>query len=287
MNPLHAQIFGSTFSPRDQRTVQSRVPQIPGQQSTFSQANESFLQQRLPPYASQTRSRIDMGAMAAGFDYGNNGGILPRAIHALNNRSEPSNLGAIVAQQQGFNAVMHGFYGVAGLNGAGCTSTGANAAMAAMSAGGGVLTSLSPTLTTTKVQTGTDVGLPAPVQAPSRATTVTAVTGALLNMGATLYGGICTARTGVAPPGMTTGSQIASVTNTLISGIQQSRTQQAAATTPSDTAAATAAANPNSASGAAAAGNPPAASSNNNNNTMMYVGIGAVALLGLALVLRK
>lgn len=287
---MSAQVFGATFSPVDARSVRSRVPQIPGQ-STFNSRDARFVAQGLPPYQAATQSRIAMGARQAGFDFGNNGGILPRAIHALNNREQPSNMGAIVAQRQAQRAVMGGFYGVAGLGAsAGCTSTGAQVAQGTLAAGGQILTSVSTTLTQQNVTSATTAATPTAAtgsttptgSTSTTASTATAITGGILSAISAIYTGVCTARTGTVPPGTTTGTQVGAATSQLISDISAARASGSTSTTPAAGAAAAAATNPNSATGAQNVNQPAPAS----DNTLLYVGIGAAALVGIALVLR-
>lgn len=281
---MSAQVFGATFSPVDARSVRSRVPQIP-RQSTFNSRDARFVAQGLPPYQAATQSRIAMGAQQAGFDFGNNGGILPRAIHALNNREQPSNMGAIVAQRQAQRAVMGGFYGVAGLGAsAGCTSTGAQVAQGTLSAGGQILTSVSTSLTQQNVTSATTAATPTAAtgtSSPTTASTATAITGGILSAISAIYTGVCTARTGTVPPGVQTGTQVGAATSQLISDISAARAGGSGSTTPAAGAAAAAAANPNSATAAQGVNTQPAS-----DNTLLYVGIGAVALVGIALVLR-
>ncbi len=141
---MSIQTFGATFSPADRAAVMSRVPST-GQQSSFNSADARFISASLPPYVSSTRQRIEAGAVQAGFDFAGRPGILPRAVHALNARSEPSNAGAAVVARAGMSAVMGGFYGVAGLGAnPGCTSTGAQVAQGILAFAGPVLTSIAP-----------------------------------------------------------------------------------------------------------------------------------------------
>lgn len=282
---MRAEVFGSTFNARDAYAA-TRMPAIPNQ-GTFSRADMRSVERELPPYASATTARIDRGLRASGFtDFDGAPGILPRAIHSLNNRQQPSNAGEAVARQQGMNAVMHAFRGVAGLNGAGCTSTGGQVAQGVLAASGGILSSIGGGMVTTQPTATTSVTTtPIPNTSTASGTnkTATALTavGAGLQLVGAIYTGVCTAQTGTTPPAVTTASQISQTTTAMINDIRTARASGGAAVDPAVAAAQAAAANPNNAQGAVPA---PA-----RDNTMLYVGlgIGAAALLGAVMVLRK
>lgn len=274
---MRIQTFGATFSPRDEAMIASRMPNV-GRQSTFGRSDSRFIERELPPVVNSTRQRIDRGAMQAGFtDFAGSPGILPRAIHALNARREPSNAGAEVARRQGMNAVMNGFYGVAGLGGAGCTSTGANVAGGIMAAGGSFLTSFGGGANT-GAQNVADATTPKPV-APTTGQRAMAITGALLAGGAAVWGGVCQAQsaTGVAQPGITAGSQAGALVGTMVSDIRGANAAGSASATPAVPDAAL------PALVAPGAGEQPASS----DKTMLYVGGGVAALVVLALVMRR
>lgn len=266
--------------------VASRMPAIPGQ-STFSRSDAASVQRELPPYVSSTSARIAAGAAQAGYvDYGSKG-ILPRAIHALNASREPSNIGAMVARRQGFDAVMHGFRGVAGLNGSGCTSTGGQAAQVALATGAAATGAVSTGMAAfTPVQTSPVGTAPVPSTNPTitRAQTGLTITSAALSLAGAIYTGVCQAQGATTPPAVSTISQVGQQTNQLLTTIAAGRANASAATTPAEAASAAAATDANSAT---AAGNALAPQAGGGDKTMLYVGLGAVALVGLALVLRK
>lgn len=281
---IRAQVFGSTFSPRDAAALRTRVPQIP-RQSTFSRTDSRLLQDRLPAYAGGTQRRVDAGLLHAGYvDYGTPG-VLPRQVHALNNRREGSNLGAIVVERQGMAAVMGGFYDVAGLGVAGlganpgCTSAGAQAAMSTLNAGGQILTATGGALAQPRTVTSpTGLTMDVPSTTPTRTTTALAVSGAATSLIGAIYTGVCAARTGTTPPAVTTASQVGTQAASLIADISAARNGAAAASMPTAPITSVPGAMPDTAGATATV---------SGDRTLLYAGLGIAALVGVALVLRK
>ena len=269
------QTFGATFSPADRAMIASRVPST-GRQSTFSRADDAFIARDLPPYASSTLRRFETGAVQAGYasqgvDYAGRPGITPRAIHALNARREPSNQGASVARRAGEQAVLNGFYGVAGLGGA-CTSTALNVSGGIMAGSGSMLSTYGASVTGSTVTSPDGVSKVLPLTLQQQRTQIaTTTTGALLQMTTAIMGSVCQAQTGTVPPGITTGASAGAAASALYAGITASRAAELAATQP----------------GVAPlpAVSPPATQPAP-DNTMLYVGGGIAALVVVLLVMK-
>jgi hypothetical protein len=214
---MSIQTFGATFSPRAVAAA-SRVPST-GRQGSFNAADGRSIASSLPAYQSATRQRIEMGASQAGFDFDFAGrpGILPRAVHALNARSEPSNAGALVARRAGANAVMGGFFGVAGLGAnPGCTSTGAQVAQGILAFAGPVLTSIAPA-----IGGGTS--------STSRALSIS---GGATTAASAIYTGVCQAVTGTTSPTVSRAGDIGAALANITGAVAGATAGAAAATTP-------------------------------------------------------